>query len=445
MVASLAYNFFFLPPIYTFTVSDPSNVLTFIILLGAAGITSRLAGGVRIQADLAASSARQNAALAGFARQLIGASTAVELGQAVCAEIARLFDAHVVLLLPGPAGLVVKAAYPPDGTLGEIEMAAASWVLDRGQAAGRGAETLPAADWLFQPLRTSTGVIGVLGLAREDGGDPVRSDRMPLLLSLLDQSALALERLRYAADMADVSRLTERDRLRAALLSSLGHDLRTPLTVIAASVAELRPHAVAEPLHHIVETLDNETQQLARFVANLLDMVRVEAGSIRLNLEAVDLVDAIASASHDLRRSLAGHALVLDVAPDLPLVRVDPQLFHHCLINLLDNAGKYSDPGSPIDIVARRTREALTLSILDQGPGLPPGRETGVFETFSHLQGSDRSSGGTGLGLAIVKGFAEAMGIGVAAIDRDDPRGASFTLTFPESLLVRTVDPDAAP
>ncbi|MGI4879885.1 MAG: DUF4118 domain-containing protein [Janthinobacterium lividum] len=455
IAASLGYNFFFLPPLYTFTIGDPRNVVTVLVLLGMAGVTSRLAGGVRVQADLAAGSARQNAALAGFARQLIGAVGTEELGQAICAEFARLFDAEVILLLPatsgaGSPGLVVRAAYPPQNPLGEIEMAAAAWVLDRGQPAGRGAETLPAADWLFQPLRTTTGVLGVVGLAREDGGDPVRSDRMPLLLSLLDQSALALERLDYAADMADVARLTERDRLRAALLSSVGHDLRTPLTTIAAAVAELRPLVKAAAgsgggasgdggaaACDLVATLDTETQRLTRFVANLLDMVRVESGAIRLRLEPVDLTDAVASAAHDLRRSLAGHALVLDVPPDLPLVSIDAQLFHHCLINLLDNAGKYSDPGSPIEISARRTTDGMTLSISDRGPGLPPGRERTVFDNFTRIEGSDRV-GGTGLGLAIVKGFAEAMGLEVAASNRVDPTGARLTIRFPAGLIVTT-------
>ena len=169
-------------------------------------------------------------------------------------------------------------------------------------------------------------------------------------------------------------------------------------------------------------------------------MARVEAGALRLRTEAVDLVDAISSAAHDLRRSLAGHALDLDVPPDLPLVSVDPQLFHHCLINLLDNAGKYADPGTPIVLRARRWPDAVTLSILDTGPGLPPGSEAGVFDTFARLEGSDRSAGGTGLGLAIVKGFAEAMGMTVSAANRGEPRGAEFTLHFPQALLIRAVD-----
>lgn len=138
-----------------------------------------------------------------------------------------------------------------------------------------------------------------------------------------------------------------------------------------AAAAEVRAQLPAATDPAAIDTLDVETQRLARFVSNLLDMARVEAGALRLALEPVDLTDAVASAVHDLRRSLAGHAIDLDVPPDLPLVRVDPQLFHHCLINLLDNAGKYSDPGAPITIRSRRTADAVTLAILDAGPGLP--------------------------------------------------------------------------
>jgi two-component system sensor histidine kinase KdpD len=186
--------------------------------------------------------------------------------------------------------------------------------------------------------------------------------------------------------------------------------------------------------------VEGEARRLNRFVANLLDMARVEAGALRLNIEATDLTDAVAGAVQDVRRTLEGHEIRLDVSPGLPLVRVDPQLFHHVLINLLDNAGRYADPGSPIGIVATRQRGELVLSILDEGPGLPPGRETQLFETFARVEGSDRAQGGTGLGLAIVKGFADAMGLGVSTANRGEPRGARMSVHFPDAALVRAPD-----
>ena len=436
VLSSLAYNFFFLPPTGTLSVNNPENIVTILVLLGVAFVTSQLSSRVRAQADLAASSARQNAALAGFLRQLGDAANETELMQAVCAEVARLLDVRTTMLVASLDGPQLRAAFPPEDRIETIEQAAAQWALDHGVPAGRGSDTLTASDWLFYPLKTSERTIAVIGLARDDARDTVRSDQIPLLMSLLDQATLALERMRLGEDLREVAELKERDRLRAALLSSVSHDLRTPLTAILGSVAELK-RAGDNPL---VDAIDTETQRLRRFVANLLDMARVEAGALKLNLEPVDLTDAVASAVHDTRTTLDRHPIDLQVSPGLPLVRVDPQLFHHCLINLLDNAGRYADPDTPITILAERSPNALNLSILDHGPGLPAGREHEVFETFRRLEGSDRSKGGTGLGLAIVKGFAQAMGLEVDAANRGEPRGARFTLRFPETLLVRDVE-----
>ena len=433
LASSLAYNFFFLPPTGTLTVNNPENVISIIVLLGVAIATSQLTSRVRVQADLAAKSARTNAALAGYLRQLTALSDADAVTEAACAEIARLLDVRVVLLERASTGFSIRGESDADMRLETMEMAAAQWVSDTGQPAGRGTGTLAASDWQFRPLRAGDRVLAVLGLARDDGADPVRSDQLALLGSLADQTGLALERLRLEAEMRDVDAVRERDRLRAALLSSVSHDLRTPLTSVLAAAAELRRRS-DDPL---LDTIESEAMRLNRFVANLLDMARVEAGALKLNLEPTDLTDAVGSAVHDTRRSLEGHAIQLEVSPDLPLVCVDPQLFHHCLLNLLDNAGRYGNPGTPITIRAERTHGALMLSVEDEGSGLPPGREKEVFETFRRLEGSDRSAGGTGLGLAIVKGFAEAMGMTVQAGNRPDGLGARFSIHFPERLLVR--------
>jgi len=165
-------------------------------------------------------------------------------------------------------------------------------------------------------------------------------------------------------------------------------------------------------------------------------MVRIEAGALSQSIEPVDLTDAIAAAVHDLRRTLRDQKVELDVPVDLPFVSVDPQLFHHCLINLIENAVKYGDPAKPIAIAAQRDASGLTLSVLDEGRGLREGEEQRIFETFTRIEGSDRT-GGSGLGLAIVKGFAEAMGIAVEAANRGDRPGARFTLRFPEAKLVK--------
>ena len=439
VASSLAYNFFFLPPVGSFTVNNPENVVTLLVLLGVAFVTSQFASRARTQADLAVSSARQNAAIAGFSRQLTAAPNEKELMQAVCAEVARLFDVRTAFLQMSSARPELRAAFPPENRLGTIELAAAQWTLTKGQPAGRGSDTLTASDWLFYPLRTGDRTIAALGVAREDSRDPVRSDQLQLLMSLIDQASLVLDRMQIEADMRDVSELRERDRLRAALLSSVSHDLRTPLTSILVAVGELKRTTKSV----LLDTIDIESGRLNRFVGNLLDMARVEAGALRLNLEATDLTDAVTSALHDTRKILQGHEIKLELPGDLPLVRIDPQLFHHCLLNLLDNAGRYGDPDTPITISAQRSFGRLTLSVMDEGAGLPPGREQEVFETFKRLEGSDRAKAGTGLGLAIVKGFAEAMGLSVDASNRDSPHGASFNLRFPETLLVQPLAEDS--
>lgn len=432
LASSLGYNFFFLPPTGTLTVSNPENVISIFVLLGVAIVTSQFAARVRAQADLAQSSARQNAALASFSRQLTAAPDQDALMQAICAEVGRLLDVRTVILLPSADGPTLRAAVPPEDRLEQIERAAAQWAMDNAQPAGRGSATLTASDWLFHPLRTTRGVLGVLGLTRDDAREPVRSDQVPLLMSLLDQASIALDRMELEEASLRARQVDERDRLRSALLSSVSHDLRTPLTTILSAAQEMQRH----PSPALAGTIEAEARRLNRFVSNLLDMVRVEAGALPMKVEATDLFDAAASAAHDTRASLAGHEVKVDISPNIPLVRVDPVLLHHCLINLLDNAGRYADPETPITICARRTADAIDLSVIDRGPGIAPGNEKRVFETFTRLEGSDRAKHGTGLGLAIVKGFAEAMGLTVAASNNDEPHGACFTIRIPEALII---------
>ena len=206
-----------------------------------------------------------------------------------------------------------------------------------------------------------------------------------------------------------------------------------------ATLAQIAPENAAQGEQ--LSAARAQADRLHRFVANLLDMARIEAGALAHSSEPVDLAEAIAAAVHDLKPQLQGHPIRMDVAPDLPFVLVDPRLFHHCLINLIDNAVKYGKAKGQITFAARRQRDGLDLMITDEGPGLPPGREAHIFETFARIEGSDRK-GGTGLGLAIVKGFAGAMGVAVLAANRADGHGACFTLRFGEALLRR---PEAEP
>lgn len=435
ITSSLAYNFFFLPPTGTLTVSNPENIVSIFVLLGIAFATSQLTSRVRVQADLAAASARSNAALTGFLRRLTKVGEPDAVRRELVGEIAQMLDVQAILLAPGPGATVTVQAADAEGyMLGALDLAAAQWAYDHAIVTGRGSATLAASDWVFHPLAHGGRTLAVLGLARDGTVDPVRADRLPLLASLLDQGALVLERLRLDGEMRDVETVRTRDRLRGALLSSVSHDLRTPLTAVRAAAAEMRHGATPALIH----TIEQETQRLDRFVANLLDMARIEAGALALAIEPIDLSDAVTGAAHDARAALADHPIRLAVPPDLPLVRCDSKLLHHCLLNLLDNAGRYAHPGSEIVIAGENRHGTVRLSVVDIGPGLPLGQEQAVFDTFRRFDGSDRSAGGTGLGLAIVKAFADAMGLSVEARNRPDANGASFTLVFPPAVVVRT-------
>lgn len=427
LASSLAYNFFFIPPTHTFTIEDPQNIITVLVLLGVAIVGSQLAARVREHALLAQASSAQNSSLAGFARQLTGISTMDELAHVLCAEVGRLLDGNTILLIPEHDSLGVRASSPPGCKLEMLDDAAARWTFDNNKPAGRGSDTLTASEWLFYPVGSAGKVLAVFGLSRSDARAPIRSDQMPLLLSLLDQAGLALERIALEGEMSSLAQVRERDRLRHALLSSVSHDLRTPLTTILGSLKEIKA-ASPEQEQQLLATR-SEAERLHRFVANLLDMVRIEAGALHQSIEPVDLADAVASAVQDLRAVLRDHPIVIELSADLPFVLVDPQLFHHCLINLIENAAKYGAPGAPVTIAARHVGGTLALSVEDEGPGIPEGQERRIFETFTRIEGSDRK-GGTGLGLAIVKGFAEAMGLDVEAANRPDARGAAFTIRF---------------
>jgi two-component system sensor histidine kinase KdpD len=423
--SALAYNFFFLPPVHTFTIADPQSVLTMFVLIAVGAFTANLAGRLKIRAALGTRSAHENAAVAAFGQMLARTSDWKTTSELVCGEIARLLQLNVVVLNSDDGQLHIVATSSGVHDLGPINMAAADWTWTRGEPAGSGTGTLNAADWQFHPLKTALGVLAVIGLSSADGRDPVTADRVLLLQTLLGQAALAHERLKLEDEVRDVTVLKERDRLRAALLSSIGHDLRTPLTSVSSAIEAIaaeHPDATTLPVARM------EVARLRRFLDNLVDMVRIDAGALELRPEPIDLVDAIGGAVHDLKDLFRGRHIDLQVPVNLPFVTADPTLLHHILINLLANAAQHGGESGVITIEGRRAPEAVLLSIRDRGPGLPPDSEQRIFETFAQGRGSDRH-GGSGLGLAIVKGFADAMGIAASARNHEDG-GAIFTLTF---------------
>jgi|tagenome__1003787_1003787.scaffolds.fasta_scaffold20978900_2 two-component system sensor histidine kinase KdpD len=433
--AALAYNYFFTSPIHTFRMDRLTDVVTVIVLLIVALVTSQLASRIRAQARLAAAHSARNATIAGFAGRLLSCRTEKGVAEAACEELHRLFECNTMLVtgLPEPA---IVAALPEGNRLTPTDVAAAALTIESGEAAGRATARMQPAEWVFYPVRSSADAIAAAGLARDDGAPPVHEEQVALLTNLLDQVSLALERTRADADSGEVMSLRERDRLRSALLSSVGHDLRSPLTGIIGAAAELRCADKLDPA--LVRTISSEAGKLERYISNLLDMARIESGAVKLRTEPVDLVDAVSAALKDLRGEFGGEEPGVDLPDDLPLVIADAQLLHHCLINLIDNALRYSVGGGPIRVFANTDRGEVFICVEDEGPGLPQDRER-ALDTFMRMEGSDRS-GGAGLGLAIVKAFAEAMGTKVTATNRADRRGAVFAMRFPKTLVIHPAE-----
>lgn len=431
LVSAVAYNWFFIPPTHTLTIEDPRNFLTVLVLLAVAIVASQLASNLRESALVAEASSARNRALAGFARRLAGLSRGEDLARTLCEETGQLLGVNSVVLREDGDQLTMLAGWPSVPTLEILDVAAARWTLEHDQQAGRGSPVLGASEWVFLPLRAGGEALGVLGLGRTDARDPVPADLRPLLESLLDQAALALRRVALESEMADLAQVRERDRLRKALLSSVSHDLRTPLTALMGTLDQMRGRD-ADQQGQIAEAR-LAADRLHRFVANLLDMARIEAGALEGRIEPVDLTEAVASALAELGDALARTPVTVDVPDETPLVMVDPALFQHCLINLIDNAAKHGSretSGGRVTVAATRgAGGGVDLCVIDEGPGLPAGAEETVFETFTRLEGSDRI-GGSGLGLAIVRGFAQAMGLEVTAASRSDGPGARFTIHF---------------
>lgn len=424
LLSGVVYNFFFLPPLYTFSIADPQSLLTVFVLMGVATLVANLAGRLKARAALGARSAHENAAIAGFGQALARMSDWEGTSRTVCEEMHRMLGVPVILIYPR-GGRIERHAACPDDTppLGPVDHAAADWAWSRGEMAGVGSGTLAASEWQFHPLQTALGVLALVGLAGRDGRDPVGAARATLLSTLLGQAALAHERLRLEDELREVATLRERDRLRAALLSSIGHDLRTPLTAIAAAVDAVAGEAPGAPSIPIART---GVVRLRHFLDNLIGMVRVDSGQIEPRLEAIDLTDAVASAVHDLKDTLRGHHLDFAVPPDLSLVSADPVLLHHILINLLSNAVMHGRDGGRISVRGSRIGDEIRLVVADDGPGLGDDAAR-VFDAFRRGDGSDRS-GGSGLGLAIAKAFADAMGVQLTAANAGV--GAEFTLAF---------------
>ena len=389
---------------------------------------------MRTQADSAIGRVRTTESLYAFSRKLAGTATLDDVLWATAYQTALMLKVRVVLLLPEDGILTVKAGYPPEDELDKADLAAANWAWGNDRSAGRGSDTLPGAKRLFLPMRTGRGAIGVVGIDDDKTGPLLTPDQRRLLDALMDQGALAIERVLLVEDMDRVKRTVESDRLRSALLTSISHDLKTPLASVlgaASTMRDLSSGLTDTEKRDLLATVIDESERLNRFIANLLDMTKLESGAIVPNTAPYDIGEIVGSVLRRASKILGNHQVSLELAADLPMLELDAVLFEQVLFNLLDNAAKYAPAGTTISIRGLRDRDWVALQIIDEGDGIPPAELESIFDKFYRTQKGDHVRPGTGLGLAISRGFVEAMHGTISATNRIDRKGAVLTIRLP--------------
>jgi two-component system sensor histidine kinase KdpD len=433
LLSIAVFDFFFVPPFHTFAVSEIRYLLTFGVMLSIALVISALTLRIRAQAETARERERHTAALYAMSRDLAATRGRGGVALAASRQLEGTFGAPVQILLPDGAGrLEIPVGVPPAFPMDEKERSVAQWVFERGQAAGAGTETLPASQALYVPLPGSGGTIGVAGLRASDPKRLRDPGLRRLLEALAGQAALAIERVLLAERAQKEQVEAEAERLRTALLSSLSHDMRTPLGAITGAASSLLEDrgALPEPARRdLLQAILEESQRMNRLIGNLLDMIRVETGALEVQKDWQPLEEVVGVALIRLEERLREHPVRVQLPPDLPLALLDGLLIEQVFVNLLENAVKYTPPGTPIEISAAAGDDAIVVDVADRGPGLPTGEERRVFEKFYRLPGAV-TAGGVGLGLTICRGIITAHGGRIWAENRPGG-GAVFHFTLP--------------
>lgn len=434
VASALCYNFFFTKPYHTFFISDPTNVIAVLFFTIVAIVVSNVAARARAHSLVAMARARTTELLYSFTQKLASVGILDDVLWATAYQTALMLKVRVVLLLPENGSIAVKAGYPPEDTLDEADLAAAKWAWQSNRPAGRGSENLPGAKRLFLPMRTGRGAVGVVGIDSDKPGPLLTPDGRRLLDALADQAALAIERVHLVEDMERVKHTVETEQLRSALLTSISHDLKTPLSAVLGSAEAMRnmwPDLADAQRADLLATIIDEAERLNRFIVNLLDMTKLESGAIVANTSLHDVGEIVGSALDRAARILSQHEVELEFAPDLPMLMLDAVLFEQALFNLLDNAAKYSPAGTTIRIEGWRDENSVGLEVFDEGDGIPIGDLEHIFDKFYRARKGDQVRAGTGLGLAISQGFIEAMNGTITAANRSDRSGAVFTIRLP--------------
>jgi two-component system sensor histidine kinase KdpD len=456
LLGVILFNFFFIPPRFDFIVTTPENVLLLSVFVVMAGVTSNLAGRLHDQATMARRRERNTASLFRLAREVATAPTADDVLRAVVRQLNEILSVSSVLLLPrgGPSPAAARTAGADDETQLEVaqpgravvptaDHAAAAWVYRHGYPAGPGTGTHETASCLLWPLRTPDGTVGVVaitGAAPEVTAAPQFRRRLDSLCGI---AAVAIERIMLTREIESARFTAQTESLRAALLSSISHDLRTPLASIIGSATSLLSFGRGydeEVKSDLLRTILEEAERLNRFVGNLLQMTKLESGAITPKRQWIDVDDLIGTTLERLDRRLESHNVVADIDPLLPPLHVDFVLMENVVTNLLDNAVKYSPHGSTITIRGFQRGDTTCISVTDQGMGIAPEDHAHVFDKFFRVYARDSVVAGTGLGLAICKGIVETHGGTVELTSDGVGQGATFCLCLPTTQLPRDID-----
>ncbi len=439
--AFLVYNFLFLQPRYTFLIGSPTDFLTLLVFWAVALVTGWLAGRVKEQARAAQARASALSTLLAASQTIAGSTDRAAAARVLAEQTSATASTGVVVLLPEGDDLVPTAGAPVMPDLSREALAAAQWAWERDEPAGHGTGTLPQSEWIFRPLRGVGGLAGVAGL--EARGLRPDSDDERLALALLDQGAVALERATLAGQALETETLKRADRFRSALMNSVSHDLRTPLSTVLGAVTtlidlgdKLKPAVRRDLLTSIRE----EAERLSRYVGDLLDMTRLEGGGLNIRDDWIDVRDVLNAAVQRVSRRLGDRTIKRDFPKRLSLVKVDQGLLEQALVNILENAIAYSPGGSTVEVAAYEDRGSVVIAIEDEGRGIPTEALERVFDKFRRLEEPTDRTQGTGLGLAIAKGFVEAMGGRIAAAspiltgENGEQRGTRVLISLPKTI-----------
>jgi len=428
--SALLWNYFFLPPRFTFYITSFDDAMMFGMYFVVAIVLGQLIARIRTQEAAERRREERATALYLLTRELAEARTLDDVVRRVAYHIETVFKAPVAILLPSPTGASISQPHAASTfTVSEKEQSVAAWVFQHGQPAGKFTDNLPLAEALYLPLRTSAGTAGVMAVQLNQSS-PLTIHQRNLLDAFALQVAFAIDRARLQ-DVSEKSKvLAESERLSNTLLNSISHEIRTPIAAITSALSGLADVARVTPefQRNMLNEIQEATTRLNRLVENLLDMTRLESGHLKPKVDWCDVSDLVNVTLRQIEREMAQHKVTTDIAPGLPLVRMDFVLIQHVLTNLLLNAATHTPPGTAVMVSANKAGDSLSLSVADRGPGLPPDSIERIFDKF--FRAPNAAPGGTGLGLSIVKGFVEAHG-GTVTTENRVSGGAVFTIELP--------------